>query len=64
MPRATSRPPLPASSPREAIQQVWLDGYPPLGWRFPKELAAFSALETLSLKGSFGRITLEAYGRL
>ncbi|KWU47445.1 hypothetical protein RHOSPDRAFT_30870 [Rhodotorula sp. JG-1b] len=49
---------------REGVKQVWLEGYPPLGWRFPKELAAFSALETLSLKGSFGGITLEAYGRL
>lgn len=49
---------------RDGIKQVWLDGYPPLGWRFPRELAAFSALETLSLKGSFGGITLEAYGRL
>ena len=46
------------------IHKLCLRGHPPLGWRFPEELAKFVALKTLSLDGNFAHVGPEAYGAL
>jgi hypothetical protein len=48
----------------QKVCEICLSGCPPPGWRFPKELAKFSALQKLSLNGDFGRVGLEAYSAL
>ncbi|GAA5965443.1 hypothetical protein JCM8115_005752 [Rhodotorula mucilaginosa] len=57
-------PALSSVKAHKEVRELCLGGRPPLGWRFPEELAKFVALETLSLDGNFANISLEAYDAL
>lgn len=48
----------------QEVREICLSGRPPIGWRFPDELAEFSALKKLSLCGNFAHVGTDAYGAL